>query len=149
MTELTLEKIGPYRLLNEIGRGGMGIVYEARDETSGRIVAIKVLPGTFGLGPHNLERFRREAQAAARIDHPAVVPVYDVGSLGGMHYVVMKRLPGPNLQEAPRPEWRDREIHCDHEQQDARRTHELGLHSSLRGSMGFTCGPASHIVTAG
>lgn len=106
MTELALQKLGPYRLRDEIGRGGMGIVYEAQDEATGRVVALKVLPGTFALGSQSVERFHREARAAARLDHPAVVPVYDVGSLGGIHFVAMKRLPGPNLERAPIRDWR-------------------------------------------
>ena len=73
------QQLGDYRLVREVGRGGMGIVYEAEQVSLGRRVALKVLPGQFLLGPKKLERFRREAQAAARLHHSNIVPVFGVG----------------------------------------------------------------------
>lgn len=92
--------IGPYEVLGEVGRGGMGIVYEAQDRTLGRRVAIKVLPRAVADRPSFVERFRREAQAAARLEHPNVVPVYGTGHDAAGHHLVMKYVDGVGLDEA-------------------------------------------------
>src|SRR5947207_15570526 len=73
------QKLGEYRLLREIGRGGMGVVYEAVQESLGRHVALKVLPGGALGGPSHLERFKREARAAGRLHHTNIVPVFGTG----------------------------------------------------------------------
>lgn len=85
----TVERIGDYRILREAGRGGMGIVYEAEQESLGRHVALKVLPAGALLDPQKLARFRREARAAARLHHTNIVPVFGVGEENGIHYYVM------------------------------------------------------------
>jgi serine/threonine protein kinase len=91
------EQLGEYRILREVGRGGMGVVYEAEQESLGRRVALKVLP------PHTLHdaqqilRFEREAKAAARLHHTNIVPVFGVGHHGGTHYYVMQFIQGQGL----------------------------------------------------
>src|SRR3954468_3004022 len=78
--------LGEYRLLREVGRGGMGVVYEAEQESLGRHVALKVLPGGAPAGSSHLERFRREARAAGRLHHTNIVPVFGTGEAGGVHF---------------------------------------------------------------
>jgi serine/threonine protein kinase/WD40 repeat protein/tetratricopeptide (TPR) repeat protein len=93
------ERLGEYRILREVGRGGMGIVYEAEQESLGRHVALKVLPGRTLLDPQRLRRFQREARAAARLHHTNIVPVYGVGSHEDVHYYVMQFIQGLGLDE--------------------------------------------------
>jgi serine/threonine-protein kinase len=93
------ERIGDYRILREIGRGGMGIVFEAEQESLGRHVALKLLPSQALLDPRHLERFRREARAAARLHHSNIVPVFGVGEGEGLHYYVMQYITGSGLHE--------------------------------------------------
>ena len=95
-----LQQVGEYRILHEIGRGGMGIVYEAEQESLGRHVAIKVLPFHSLLGAKHLERFQQEARAAARLSHPNIVPVFGVGEHLGLHYFVMQYIAGQGLDAA-------------------------------------------------
>jgi WD40 repeat protein/serine/threonine protein kinase len=83
-------QLGEYLLLREIGRGGMGIVYEAVQQSLGRHVALKVLAGGELSGTSHLERFRREARAAARLHHTNIVPVFGVGEQSGVHYYAMQ-----------------------------------------------------------
>src|SRR5438445_25899 len=94
-----LERLGDYRILREIGRGGMGIVYEAEQVSLGRHVALKVLPSHQLLDPRQLGRFQREAKAAARLHHTNIVPVYGVGESGGLHYYVMQFIQGQGLDQ--------------------------------------------------
>jgi serine/threonine protein kinase/Flp pilus assembly protein TadD len=92
-------RLGEYRIVREIGRGGMGIVYEAEQESLGRRVALKVLPpGALGDDRH-VERFQREARAAARLHHTNIVPVFGVGEEGGTHYYVMQYIEGHPLDQ--------------------------------------------------
>jgi WD40 repeat protein/serine/threonine protein kinase len=93
------EQLGDYRILREVGRGGMGVVYEAVQESLGRHVALKVLPSHGLLPPIHLERFRREAKAAARLHHSNIVPVFGVGEHGGVHYYAMQFIQGQGLDE--------------------------------------------------
>jgi WD40 repeat protein/serine/threonine protein kinase len=101
----TPERIGDFHILREIGRGGMGIVYEAEQASLGRHVALKVLPGQALLDPKHLQRFQREARAAARLHHTNIVPVFGVGEWRGaegtspIHYYVMQFIQGLGLDE--------------------------------------------------
>jgi WD40 repeat protein/serine/threonine protein kinase len=94
---LSLRQLGDYQILREVGRGGMGVVYEARQLSLGRHVAIKVLPPHALLDPRQLGRFRREARSAAKLHHTNIVPVFGVGEQGGLHYYVMQFIPGLGL----------------------------------------------------
>jgi len=91
------ERLGDYILLREIGRGGMGIVYEAEQESLGRRVALKVLPRQSFDDEKKLQRFQREAQTAARLHHTNIVPIFGVGEQDGFHYYVMQFIPGLGL----------------------------------------------------
>lgn len=94
---LNLSRLGDFRIIREIGRGGMGVVYEAEQESLGRHVALKVLsPSTFGSG-NAMARFRREAETVARLHHSNIVPVFGVGEENGLHYYVMQLIDGQPL----------------------------------------------------
>jgi tRNA A-37 threonylcarbamoyl transferase component Bud32 len=95
-----VEDLGDYRLLREIGRGGMGIVYEAVQLSLGRTVALKLLPLAAGFDARHLQRFKNEAQAAAQLHHTNIVPVYAVGCERGVHYYAMQKIDGQSLAEA-------------------------------------------------
>ena len=98
-TSLILSQLGDFRLLRELGRGGMGVVYEAEQVSLDRRVALKVLPPHALRDPKLVHRFRREAQAAARLHHTNIVPVYGVGEESGTHYYVMQYIQGQPLSE--------------------------------------------------
>jgi YD repeat-containing protein len=95
----TPERLGEYRILREVGHGGMGVVYEAEQESLGRHVALKVLPRQALLKATYLERFRREAKAAARLHHTNIVPVFGVGEADGTHYYAMQFIRGEGLDK--------------------------------------------------
>jgi len=90
-------QIGDCRLLREIGRGGMGVVYEAEQVPLGRRVAVKILQGHLLADSTHVARFEREARTAAGLHHPNIVGVYDVGEQDGLHYFVMERVEGVSL----------------------------------------------------
>jgi serine/threonine protein kinase len=92
-------RLGDFDILREVGRGGMGIVYEAKQLSLGRRVALKVLPFAATLDPRQLQRFWMEAQAAAILHHAHVVPVYSVGCERGVHYYAMQFIEGQTLAE--------------------------------------------------
>jgi serine/threonine-protein kinase len=92
-----LEQVGDYRILREIGRGGMGVVYEAEQQALGRRVALKVLPRTQAGDSSAQVRFQREARAAARMHHTNIVPVFDVGQDGDHLYYAMQLIHGQGL----------------------------------------------------
>ena len=92
-----LGQIGDYRILREIGRGGMGVVYEAEQISLGRRVALKVLPGQASGDRVVQERFRREARAAARLHHTNIVPVFEVGQDGDVRFYAMQFIEGQGL----------------------------------------------------
>jgi serine/threonine protein kinase len=94
-----VEPIGDFRIVHEIGRGGMGVVYEAVQLSLGRRVALKVLPFAAALDAKQLQRFQNEAQAAAQLHHTNIVPVYAVGCERGVHYYAMQLIEGQNLAE--------------------------------------------------
>ncbi len=102
-TERPGQTLGNYTLLREAGRGGMSVVYEATDDRMERRVALKVVTVPAHLSPKQYEelvaRLRREARAIARLSHPNVVHVYDVGEQAGAHYIVMEFLDGQTLRE--------------------------------------------------
>lgn len=89
---------GRYRLIELLGRGGMGEVWRAQDTELERLVALKMLLASFADDPKFEERFRREARAAARLNNPHVVPIYDVGEIDGRLYVSMQLVNGQDLQ---------------------------------------------------
>jgi eukaryotic-like serine/threonine-protein kinase len=91
--------LGDYRILREVGRGGMGVVYEAEQISLGRRVALKVLPFAATMDPRHLKRFHNEARAAASLHHEHIVPVYAVGSERGVHYYAMQFLDGLTLAQ--------------------------------------------------
>ena len=93
----TRERVGDYRLIREIGRGGMGVVYEAEQESLGRRVALKVLPGMAWADDLPMQRFLREAKTAGSLQHGNIVPVYDVGREDDLHYYVMALILGVGL----------------------------------------------------
>ena len=93
------KQLGDYRILREVGRGGMGVVYEAEQVSLGRHVALKVLPFHGLMDAKYLERFRREAQAAASLHHSNIVPVFGVGEHEGVHYYAMQFIQGQPLDE--------------------------------------------------
>jgi hypothetical protein len=100
--------LGDYRIIQEIGRGGMGVVYEAEQTSLGRHVALKVLPFTSMLDKTQLARFKNEARAAASLDHPNVVHVHSVGSERGVHYYAMQLIDGQTVGEVITAERRRR-----------------------------------------
>ncbi|QEL16266.1 serine/threonine protein kinase [Limnoglobus roseus] len=92
-----LGQLGDYRLLREVGRGGMGIVYEAEQISLRRRVALKILPFAGGADARQLQRFRNEAEAAAHLHHSHIVPVFAVGSERGVHFYAMQYIEGQSL----------------------------------------------------
>lgn len=92
-------KLGPYEIQASIGAGGMGEVYRARDPRLGREVAIKILPSSFSSDRDRLQRFEQEARAAAALNHPNILAIYDIGSESGAPYVVSELLEGETLRD--------------------------------------------------
>jgi serine/threonine protein kinase/WD40 repeat protein len=98
-TPPALEQLGDYRILREVGRGGMGVVYEAEQVSLGRHVALKVLPHKALLDARHRRRFEREAKAAAKLHHTNIVPVFGVGEQDGLPYYVMQFIQGQGLHD--------------------------------------------------
>ena len=93
------KRLGDFEIVREIGRGGMGIVYEARQLSLNRKVALKVIAGGLALSSSAIVRFRREAEAAAKLHHTNIVPVYMTGEMDGAHYYAMEFVEGATLDQ--------------------------------------------------
>ena len=98
-SQTKLERIGDFRIIREVGRGGMGVVYEAVQESLGRHVALKVLSNRSLHNPKRLQRFNREAHAAAKLHHTNIVPVFGAGEQDDQHYLVMQFISGQGLDK--------------------------------------------------
>ena len=92
-------KLGPYEIQSLLGAGGMGEVYRAKDARLDRIVAIKVLPPSFSADRDRMQRFAQEARAAAALNHPNILSIFDIGDEHGSPYVVSELLEGETLRE--------------------------------------------------
>src|SRR6187402_3695571 len=93
------DRLGSYEILGELGSGGMGQVYRARDARLDRDVALKVLPPHLAGNADSLARFEREAKAVAALSHPNILAIYDVGREGDQAFAVMELLEGETLRE--------------------------------------------------
>lgn len=140
------ERLGDYEIVRELGRGAMGIVYEAVQEALGRRVALKVLarsPSAEG-GEEGAERFRREARAAARLHHTNIVPVFDVGQVGGTCYYAMQFIVGQPLDDVLRAL---RSMRRGGSADDAVRAHESSDRGQLDGSAETIHGVEATVVS--
>jgi hypothetical protein len=108
----TLTRLGDFHLLREIGRGGMGVVYEAEQLSLRRRVALKILSFAAALDPKQLQRFQHEAQAAAQLHHTNIVPVFAVGCDRGVHYYAMQYIEGQSLAALIREQRGMRNAEC-------------------------------------
>src|SRR5262245_762498 len=93
------DRLGPYEIISQLGSGGMGEVYRARDTRLAREVAIKILPAEFSNKKDRLERFEQEARSASALNHPNIIAVYDVGSQNGISYIAMELVDGNTVRE--------------------------------------------------
>ena len=92
-----ITQLGDYRIVREIGRGGMGVVFEAEQVSLGRHVALKALPQASRLDPQQFTRFQLEARSTARLVHPHIVPIHSIGEDDSLHYFTMQLIEGPGL----------------------------------------------------
>src|SRR5512144_2631889 len=93
------QMLGPYRIINKIGQGGMASVYKAYEQSMDRNVAIKVLPGQLAESKEFAARFQQEARIIARLEHPHILPVFDYGEDNGITYLVMRYLEAGTLKD--------------------------------------------------
>jgi eukaryotic-like serine/threonine-protein kinase len=138
--------VGPYKILSEIGRGGMGVVYRALHPGLKRIVALKVLIAGEDASEEAIARFHREAEAVAKIGHhPHIVPVYDIGTEGRLHYFAMHFVEGPSLDR-----WIDEEaIAPRRAAQIARKVAEALAHAHRHGILHRDVKPANILMATG
>jgi serine/threonine protein kinase/Tol biopolymer transport system component len=129
-------KLGPYEIQSSLGAGGMGEVYRARDARLNRDVAIKILPASFSADPDRLQRFAQESRAAAALNHPHILSIYDIGEDRGAPYVVSELLEGETLRDRLRGGALSSRKAVDYAQQMARglaAAHEKGIvHRDLK-----------------
>ncbi len=98
------QTLGHFNILTELGHGGMGAVYKAQQTNLNRIVAIKVLLSELNNDQSYIARFRQEAQSVASLEHPHIIPIYEIGEINGMHYLVMRYIEGCTLKDIMRQE---------------------------------------------
>ena len=96
-SDLTGRRLGGYHILRKLGQGGMATVYKAHEESLNRVVALKVISSQLANNPQHIQRFEREAQAAARLSHPNIVQIHAIGEDDGIHYFSMEYVKGRNL----------------------------------------------------
>ena len=96
------KRLGDFEIVREVGRGGMGVVYEAQQKSLNRRVALKVLSAGLGLTTKAIMRFKREAEAAAKLHHTNIVPIYATGEENRVPYYVMELVEGPSLDQVIR-----------------------------------------------
>jgi serine/threonine protein kinase/Flp pilus assembly protein TadD len=125
-------RLGDYRIIREVGRGGMGVVYEALQISLNRRVALKVLPFAAVLDKRQLQRFKNEAQAAAQLHHTNIVPVFSVGIERGVHYYAMQYIEGHTLADTV-----------------AELRHLSGLHGNGNGRPAHACSDVTSALTSG
>ena len=137
-----LGELGDYELLEEIGRGGQGVVFRARQKSLNRTVALKVISLGQWASKAHLKRFRLEAEAAARLEHPGIVPIHEVGERDGSCYFSMKFVEGGQLDEVARREPMPirqaaeliakvaRTVHYAHRTWNSASRHQAGEHSA-------------------
>jgi len=126
---ITLLSFGDYDIVREVGRGGMGVVYEAKQRSLDRTVALKALPANFLPSAKHVLRFKREAQSAAKLLHGNIVPVFGVGEQDGTHYYVMQFIVGRSLDAVIRELRGDRAV-TDDADRDTNDVHDTGIRAA-------------------